>query len=71
MTAVNENIYSAVFGLIGKILYKYPDSKFYKELDDEKIFDEIPLESSNEYIKTAEKLLHNFHINKDEKNMID
>ena len=67
MTAVNENIYSALFGLIGKILYKYPDTEFYKELDDEKIFDDIPLESCNENIKTAEILLHNFHIDKDEK----
>ena len=63
--AVNESSYSAVFGLLGKILYKYPDKAFYKEIDDEKLFDDIPLESSNENIKTAEKLLHNFHIDND------
>lgn len=65
MMAVNESSYSAVFGLLGKILYKYPDKAFYKEIDDEKLFDDIPLESSNENIKTAEKLLHNFHIDND------
>lgn len=65
MMAVNESSYSAVFGLLGKILYKYPDKAFYKEIDDEKLFDDIPLESSNENIKTAEKLLHNFHIDDD------
>lgn len=66
MMAVNESSYSAVFGLLGKILYKYPDKAFYKEIDDEKLFDDIPLESSNENIKTAEKLLHNFHVDDDE-----
>lgn len=65
MMAVNESSYSAVFGLLGKILYKYPDKAFYKEIDDEKLFDDIPLESSNENIKTAEKLLHNFHADND------
>ena len=65
MMAGNESSYSAVFGLLGKILYKYPDKAFYKEIDDEKLFDDIPLESSNENIKTAEKLLHNFHVDDD------
>lgn len=66
MIAVNESSYSAVFGLIGKILYKYPDKAFYKEIDKEKLFDDIPLESSNENIKKAEKLLHSFHIDKND-----
>lgn len=66
MMAVNESSYSAVFGLLGKILYKYPDKAFYKEIDDEKLFDDIPLESSNENIKTAEKLLHSFHTDKND-----
>ena len=66
MMAVNESSYSAVFGLLGKILYKYPDKAFYKEIDKEKLFDDIPLESSNENIKKAEKLLHSFHIDKND-----
>ena len=66
MMAVNESSYSAVFGLLGKILYKYPDKAFYKEIDDEKLFYDIPLESSNENIKTAEKLLHSFHTDKND-----
>lgn len=64
--AVNESSYSAVFGLIGKILYKYSDKVFYKEIDKEKLFDDIPLENSNENIKTAEKLLHSFHTDKND-----
>lgn len=66
MMAVNESSYSAVFGLIGKILYKYSDKVFYKEIDKEKLFDDIPLENSNENIKTAEKLLHSFHTDKND-----
>lgn len=65
MAVSEKNIYSIVFGLIGKVLYKYPDIEFYKELDDLKLFDEIPLESSNQNIEYAKMLLKNFHTDTD------
>ncbi|MDR2869144.1 MAG: molecular chaperone TorD family protein [Deferribacteraceae bacterium] len=35
--------YAVFFGLMGKILYQYPEKDFYKKLIEEEIFDDTPL----------------------------
>jgi putative dimethyl sulfoxide reductase chaperone len=46
-----------VFGLLGKILYHYPDQEFIQELIDKDVFEDIPFGSTQPYTTAGLKLL--------------
>ncbi len=55
-----------LFGLAGKILYAYPKEDFYKELDEEEIFSEIPYPCSNADYTEGAAYLKKWHDEKGE-----
>ena len=58
MTLVGEQL---VFGLLGKLLFEYPERDWYQTLAQEAIFDDIPLAAGQPDVQAGMALLGGWH----------
>ncbi len=58
LTLVGEQL---VFGLLGKLLFEYPERDWYQTLAQEAIFDEIPLAAGQPDVQAGMALLSGWH----------